>query len=445
MEQFYQEEIIEKEQEETGERTFIAELDQDQFGQLDIIHLFGKEKLENIQKMLSKATGLAFVTVDYKGEPITESTSFSRFCSTIRNNQEIAMCCKASDAFGAIQAAVTQKPSVYFCPCGLLEVAIPIVLKGHYLGGFIGGQIRCNDAPEEVSQLKKVMPSPAKNLSQEDQDSLLSEIPVYSYEKFQDIANLVFLIINQLSENEVNSHMQEEIFQKKIRKIYSSNQKLAVELKQREEELQELKFRNNPFFMLDILTSLVSLSVVEQAVKTNEMLLQFTEYIRYTYLEKGMFTPISKEAEHAEQYLMMQKQKFRERLEYSIKIPQSLGMQKIPDGVLMPFVEQAVFFGIMQKKEGGHIDISGQLCNGKVMLTIEDNGLGLSDEEEEIRFEAFGKDYEGYYIRLGMNSARQKMKKIFKDEFEIIVECKKGSGRKCTIIWPEHFSERIDS
>lgn len=47
---------------------------------LDIIHLFGKDKLEDIQKRLSKATGLAFITVDFKGEPITEATSFSRFC-----------------------------------------------------------------------------------------------------------------------------------------------------------------------------------------------------------------------------------------------------------------------------------------------------------------------------------------------------------------------------
>lgn len=43
---------------------------------LDIIHLFGKEKLENIQKSLSKATGVAFVTVDFRGEPITNATFF---------------------------------------------------------------------------------------------------------------------------------------------------------------------------------------------------------------------------------------------------------------------------------------------------------------------------------------------------------------------------------
>ena len=44
-------------------------------GSIDIIRLFGRDKLEHIQESLSKATGLAFVTVDYKGEPVTDRKS----------------------------------------------------------------------------------------------------------------------------------------------------------------------------------------------------------------------------------------------------------------------------------------------------------------------------------------------------------------------------------
>lgn len=81
---------------------------------LDIIHLFGKDKLEDIQKRLSKATGLAFITVDFKGDPITEATSFSRFCREVRNNPVAFERCKSSDAFGSIQAAVTKKDKCIF-------------------------------------------------------------------------------------------------------------------------------------------------------------------------------------------------------------------------------------------------------------------------------------------------------------------------------------------
>jgi len=45
------------------------EIDEAIINKFNIANLFGKEKLENIQEKISKATGLAFVTVDYKGEP----------------------------------------------------------------------------------------------------------------------------------------------------------------------------------------------------------------------------------------------------------------------------------------------------------------------------------------------------------------------------------------
>ena len=75
---------------------------------LDIIHLFGREKLKQIQTILSNTTGLAFVTVDFKGDTITDETSFSEFCKNIRNSPLGLQRCKSSDAFGSIQASVTQ-------------------------------------------------------------------------------------------------------------------------------------------------------------------------------------------------------------------------------------------------------------------------------------------------------------------------------------------------
>lgn len=212
---------------------YLSANDKGSANRLDIIHLFGKEKLENIQSSLSKATGLAFVTVDFKGEPITKSTSFSKFCQKVRSYPAATQRCKFSDAFGSIQAAVTKKTNVYFCPCGLLEVAIPIIVRGHYLGGFVGGQIRCKDAPDSISRLDSVIQSPElEEISLQYQD-LFDETPVFSYEKFLNIANLVFLVINQLSENEMNQQIQEDILKKRMKK---SMQKILTNYKTEHED-----------------------------------------------------------------------------------------------------------------------------------------------------------------------------------------------------------------
>jgi len=423
---------------------YLSANDEGSINKLDIIHLFGKEKLENIQNSLSKATGLAFVTVDFKGEPITESTSFSKFCRKVRSNPAAIERCKASDAFGSIQAAVTKKTNVYFCPCGLLEVAIPIIVRGHYLGGFVGGQIRCNDAPDSISRLASVIHSAQSEEIALQNQALLDEQPVYSYEKFLDIANLVFLVINQLSENEINKHMQEDILKKRIKKIQTSNQRYVRENVQKDREIQGLKVRENPYEALDILTSLLNLTIIEEAPRTNELLSSFIEYTKYKYMDKGVLVHIFGELEHAERYLVFQQKKLGPRLEYSIQVPEEMHMQKIPSDILLPFVQNALYNSILLKKEGGMIKITGYLRNSNMVLEITDTGAGLSQEEADVKYEEYKDKHEGHYIKLGMEYAKGKMKQLFEGAGEIIVENYRNKGCKSILIWPEHPEERTE-
>ena len=412
--------------------------------ELDIIHLFGKEKLEDIQRRLSKATGLAFVTVDFKGEPITEPTSFSHFCQAVRRDPVAFERCKSSDAFGSIQAAVTKRTNVYFCPCGLMEVAIPIIVRGHYLGGFIGGQIRCNDAPESVSRLSSVMRSAQSDEAIAKFQGLMEEIPVHSYEKFMDIANLVFLVINQLSENELSQHMQEEALKKRIKKMQALNQHYLKENQQKSREIQALKIDSNPYEMLDIFTALVNLTVIEDAPQTNELLTSFISYMKYKYMEKGTFVSIGEEIDQAERYLAFQKKKLGDRLNFSIQLRKEMPIQKIPANVLIPFVQNAVYNGIMLKREGGEVKITGSASNNKLVIEITDTGLGLDQEELDIKYETYGDMHEGYYIKLGMDYARETMRRLYGDKFEVLVENNRNKGSRSILIWPEQYDERSE-
>ncbi|MGL5435599.1 MAG: PocR ligand-binding domain-containing protein [Lachnospiraceae bacterium] len=411
---------------------------------LNIIDLFGKEKLVNIQNSLSKATGLAFVTVDFRGEPITETTYFTSFCRCMREDPACYERCRSSDAFGAIQAAVTQTANVYFCPCGLLEVAIPIIVKGHYLGGFVGGQIRCTDAPATVSHLSSIMYSSKSEKIAKSYYHLLDEIPVYSYEKFLDIANLVFLVINQLGENEINQQMQEDILKKRIQKIQESNRRYIKDNSHMARQLKQLQIMTNPYHKLDMLTSLLNLSIMEEASQTYEMLSLYIEYEKYMHMDKETLVYLSGELEHAEHYLLFQKKKHGRRLEYSIQIPKEMRMHKIPSGVLLPFVQNAFYYGVMMKKEGGRIAIAGYIRHNSVVLEISDTGAGLSDEELDIKFEVYHDRHEGYYIRMGMDYARERLKFLYGEKFDIIIENHRNKGRKCVLIWPEYMEERTE-
>ena len=57
-----------------------------------ILELFGKETLENLQSIISKVTGLGFVTADFRGEPLTCMTGFTPFCKFTRERGNMENC-----------------------------------------------------------------------------------------------------------------------------------------------------------------------------------------------------------------------------------------------------------------------------------------------------------------------------------------------------------------
>ena len=384
-----------------------TQIDENLINKFNIINLFGKETLEDIQEKISRATGLAFVTVDYKGEPITKMTSFTEFCSEIRKNKKAECVCKSSDAFGGIQAAVTQKNCVYFCPCGLLEIAIPIIVRGHYLGGFIGGQVRCLDAPSGVSKLENVIKHSQNYREDKHMLSLFESVQLYDYEKFMSVAELISLIINQLGEKEAYRLMQ-----------------------------------LNPHFLINVLNSISNLAAIEDSPKTNEMIVMFADYLKQSLGSQKSYTNLSDEFENIEKYLKIQKVKYGDLLQYSINMNEKMHYQRIPSHIIMPFVEYAVFYGIATKNNGGKVAVTSYYEGKDVVICISDNGSGFSDEAIAKKFKIYKGGYEGESIQISISNAREKLITLFGEKYDTFIENTEGEGTRSIIRFPIKFEER---
>lgn len=181
-----------------------------------LLELFGADQLNEIQERLSKITKLGFVTVNYQGEPMTDYTGFCSFCTHFRSHPELQKNCIASDAMSSIQAAISQKPLIYQCPCGLTEIAIPIVVNGAYLGGFLGGQALCSDVPANILQMKPATEPELFQKTMEEASADREMLPVFDYQHFMDIAELVNLVITLLCENKYRERHHENSLQRQL-------------------------------------------------------------------------------------------------------------------------------------------------------------------------------------------------------------------------------------
>lgn len=401
-----------------------------------IVGLFGKEKLEEIQKKISKVTGLAFVTVDYKGEPVTETTGFTEFCQRVRGREHACSCCKRSDAFGAQQAVISRKPSIYFCPCDLLEVAIPIEDRGVFLGGFIGGQIICKDAPPEVTKLKELFRQKNDIIDNEEMQKLRQKAREYSYDEFVSMVDLVHLIINQLCEDKSSHAEDTKDLRKKLKELKNENKQLRSGKEKLELQMTNLKMNQNPYFVANTLSSISNLALLEDAPKTNALIYELAEYMKGSNRLSNTIITLGEEIEQIEHYIRLSCAKYEQKFSYQIRIVEKLRNREIPAYSVLPFVANAIYYGIALQKEEGRLEIEGILQNGLGMLIISENGPGLSDEEVQEKFQIFEGGYEGKYINKAMHKAGKQLVAAFGEAYHPEITMEAGAGRKFLIKIP---------
>jgi ligand-binding sensor protein len=410
--------------------------------EFDIASLFGKDILEEIQEKVSRATGLAFVTVDYKGEPVTELTAFTSFCQIVRERPGGEMVCRSSDAYGAIMAAVTQKTNVYFCPCGLIEVAIPIIIKGQYLGGFIGGQIRCDDAPDHLCRLKNLQQHHIDYEENPETKKLFREIRKMSYTQFLDIAEMVSMIITHVGEKELSRLEAQKHTQNEEKLFRQKEQMIKREKDLKNDELERLKAQINPHFLFNCLTTISNLAMIEDAPKTNEMTTIFAELLRTNLATSVKERSLTEELDNIERYLKIQKIRFGDKFDYLINRDFNEQDARIPSFILLPFVENAVVNGLMFSKDKGHLKITVLEKTNDITILIEDNGKGQSGKKILSESSPQQPGLENNLIQT-IREIQKRLVDTYGSDYQVVIENKKGKGTICRLTYPKDLGEKV--
>lgn len=415
----------------------------------DIISIFGRKNLDEIQKIISDVTGLAFVTVDYRGEPVSEPTKFSNFCRKMRTDKNKRTLCKLSDASGSIIAATTKQTSIYFCPCGLLEVAIPIIINDKYLGGFIGGQVRCLDAPDSVMRLSKNMIPGGANIpdteirAEKTKDVDISDLKIYSYKEIVSIAKLVELIINQLTKQELISGHNQKKNLTRISELEDKIKRLEYQNNSLKEKVDTLKRDNNLFFMRNTFNMISNLAVIEDASKTNGAVLRYLDFIESGLDIDGNKT-IRDEIRKVEKFIKLNKIRYSDRLDYNIKFEKDVLDINIPYSLILPFVYAGIYYTLNTEDIALMINISISKVGKDIEILIEDNGTGQAITELENVYKIYGGNHEGNEIVKSIVDVQKFMTDTFGTEYRINTERIKGKGTKVYIKYPINFDEGFD-
>lgn len=109
--------------------------------------LFSEETFQKILKQFAYATGLATVMVDIHGEEMSEHYNFNDFCNLMRQKPEYRERCEKCDLFGGLEALKSNKVAPYKCHAGLVDIAVPVIIKNQLVGFILSGQVLVEKVP----------------------------------------------------------------------------------------------------------------------------------------------------------------------------------------------------------------------------------------------------------------------------------------------------------
>jgi len=154
--------------------------------------------LQRFQDDFAKGVGLASVTVDPDGTPVTNPSSYTRFCMDYTHSTECGdKRCAESHRKGGEEAARTGKPVVYECHAGLIDFAAPIMLEGRLIGTILGGQV-LTELPDEAKYRKIASEI---GVDGDGYIEAVHEIRKLSRESIEAAANVLFDVANSMSKS----------------------------------------------------------------------------------------------------------------------------------------------------------------------------------------------------------------------------------------------------
>ena len=168
----------------------------------DLKTLLDVSRWEAVQDQLAVFTRTAIITIDYKGIPVSKHSGRTAFCTVIRENPVTCKRCYRCDAIAGLEAVRRNEPFIYLCHCGIVDVAVPVVVGNQYLGAVMFGQVRLPDGDRDgqVSRLVSEISSfrPEERDSREELMEKYRQLPEMEYSRIVEIANLINSVVRYI-------------------------------------------------------------------------------------------------------------------------------------------------------------------------------------------------------------------------------------------------------
>ncbi len=231
-------------------------------------------------------------------------------------------------------------------------------------------------------------------------------------------------VVSQTAQDEVSQlNRTFKMMIRRIRELIDEN--YAKQLIIRETELKALQAQINPHFLYNTLESINWLAKMNKQAKISEMVEALGYLFRSSIGLKDPLITLEKEITIVRNYVIIQKTRFDERLDFRMDVPEHLHDALIPKLTLQPLIENAIRYALEPNIEPCTISITVSEEEQGLDIRVSDNGPGMSPE--------FIKDLQMGRVKtrgegIGLANIAERIQIVFGPEWGTVIESEPGQG-----------------
>lgn len=231
----------------------------------------------------------------------------------------------------------------------------------------------------------------------------------------------------------------------KVRELVDAKMQEQENLKKA--ELRALQAQINPHFLYNTLDTIIWMVESKRTAQVVDLVRALSRFFRISLSKGEDWITVGDEFEHVASYLAIQKIRYRDILDYQIDVDDAILPATILKLTLQPLVENALYHGIKNKRNGGMISVRGQRSSDAfIHIEIEDNGIGMPPERlAQVRAallrDTSGPSEGGY----GLINVNQRIRLYYGQRYGLTIASEYGAGTTVSMTIPLRRQPERDS
>ena len=207
--------------------------------------------------------------------------------------------------------------------------------------------------------------------------------------------------------------------------------------------MNALQSQINPHFLYNTLQIIDIIAEQEGIDVICSVCRSLSRMFRYSINRGKEIIPLSSEIEHVKDYIYIQKLRFKDRIEVIFDIDEDIMKNKMIKLMLQPLVENAMIHGVESKKGTCIITISAKKADGNTILTVEDTGVGMDEQQlqslrDSINDEIVHAEIDSTERKsIGLKNVNARIRLYFGENYGLSIDSKLNLGTKVTLTIPE--------